>query len=61
MSEEVATSYLGNPQLKPAGTTHNYSEEELEIYLKCSNDPEYFIEHYIKVVHVDIGVVPFKL
>ena len=61
MSEEVATSYLGNPQLKPAGTKHNYSEEELDEYLKCSNDPEYFIEHYIKVVHVDLGVVPFKL
>jgi len=61
MSEEQPTSYLGNPQLKPAGTKHNYSEEELEEYLKCSNDPEYFIEHYIKVVHVDLGVVPFKL
>ena len=61
MSEEQPTSYLGNPQLKPAGTKHNYSEEELDEYLKCSNDPEYFIEHYIKVVHVDLGVVPFKL
>lgn len=61
MSEEQPTSYLGNPQLKPAGTKHNYTEEELEEYLKCSNDPEYFIENYIKVVHVDLGVVPFKL
>ena len=61
MSEEIATSYLGNPNLKPAGTTHNFTEEELEQYLKCADDPEYFIENYIKVVHVDLGIVPFNL
>lgn len=61
MSEELATSYLGNPNLKPAGTTHNFTEEELEQYLKCADDPEYFIENYIKVVHVDLGIVPFNL
>ena len=61
MSEELATSYLGNPNLKPAGTTHNFTEEELEQYLKCADDPEYFIENYIKVVSVDLGIVPFAL
>jgi len=60
MAEEQ-TSYLGNPLLKPAGTPHNFTEEELEEYLKCSADPEYFIENHIKVVHVDLGVIPFKL
>ena len=61
MSEELVTSYLGNPNLKPAGIPHNFTEEQLEEYVKCSNDPEYFIENYIKVVHVDLGIVPFKL
>ena len=61
MSEELVTAYLGNPNLKPAGTPHNFTEEQLEEYVKCSNDPEYFIENYIKVVHVDLGIVPFKL
>lgn len=60
-TEELETAYLGNPNLKPAGTKHNYTETELEEYVKCSNDPEYFIENYIKVVHVDLGVVPFHL
>ena len=60
-SEEEKSSYLGNPQLKPAGTPHNFTQEELDEYLKCSNDPEYFIENHIKVVHVDQGVVPFNL
>ena len=61
MTTDQPTAYLGNPQLKPAGTPHNFTEEELEEYVKCSNDPEYFIENHIKVVHVDLGIVPFKL
>ena len=46
-------AYLGNPLLKPAGVPHNYTEEELSEYIKCSKKPQYFIENYIKVVHVD--------
>ena len=53
--------YLGNPLLKAAGVTAEWTEEELAEYVKCSNDPEYFIEKHIKVVHVDLGVVPFNM
>ena len=60
MSEQP-TAYLGNPNLKPAGIPHSFTDEQLEEYLKCSNDPEYFIEKHIKVVHVDLGVVPFNM
>ena len=60
MSEDV-TAYLGNPNLKPAGTKHNFTKNELDEYLKCSEDPEYFIENYIKVVSVDLGIIPFEL
>jgi hypothetical protein len=61
MAEEQRTAYLGNPQLKPAGIPHDYTKEEFDEFLKCSDNPEYFIENYIKVVHVDHGVVPFNL
>ena len=61
MTVERPTAYLGNPNLKPAGTPHNFTEKQLEEFVKCSGDPEYFIENYIKVVHVDLGIVPFKL
>jgi hypothetical protein len=54
-------AYLGNPLLKPAGVPHNYTEEELSEYIKCSKKPQYFIENYIKVVHVDEGLIPFNL
>ena len=60
MSDEQ-TAYLGNPLLKPVGIPHDYTEDELAEYLKCSKDPKYFIENYIKVVHVDHGLVPFNL
>ena len=61
MSPTSKEAYLGNPQLKPAGTSYDYTEEELKEYVKCSTDPEYFIESHIKVVHVDLGVVPFDM
>ena len=35
----------------------DYKEE----YLKCKNDPTYFISKYVKVVHPVRGMVPFKL
>ena len=60
MSEEL-TSYHGNPLLKSAGVAHNFTQEELDEYLKCSNDHVYFIENYIKIVHVDLGIIPFDL
>lgn len=28
---------------------------------RCRKDPIYFIENYVKVVHVDRGLIPFKL
>lgn len=28
---------------------------------KCMDDPTYFIEKYVKIIHVDKGLIPFKL
>ncbi len=54
-------SYRANPTLKKSGVTLNYNQQELEEYVKCSNDPIYFIENYVKVIHVDRGLVPFEM
>src|SRR6185437_2746545 len=35
--------------------------KELKEYVKCADDPLYFIENYVKIVHVDYGIVPFKM
>lgn len=52
---------MGNPLLKAAGVPHNYTQHELQDYVKCAKDPEYFILEYMKIVHVDRGLVPFDM
>ena len=53
--------YLGNPLIKAANTPVEFTPEQIEEYMKCANDPVYFIETYIKIVHVDRGLVPFEM
>lgn len=54
-------SYKGNARVKRDGVEQTYTQEQLQEYLKCSQDPVYFAENYIKVIHPDRGLVPFKL
>jgi hypothetical protein len=53
--------YLGNPLIKAANTPVEFTPEQIEEYLKCSTDPIYFIETYIKIVQVDRGLIPFDM
>lgn len=53
--------YLGNTNLKREGVAVKWTKEKLDEYLKCSKDPIYFIEKYMKLIHVDRGLVPFKM
>jgi hypothetical protein len=54
-------TYLGNAQLKSAGVTLQFTKEQIEEYLKCAEDPIYFIESHCKIVTLDHGLQPFKL
>jgi hypothetical protein len=54
-------SYLGNSNLKASGVPLNFTKQEIEEYLKCVDDPIYFIENYCKIVTLDHGLQPFKL
>jgi len=54
-------TYLGNPNLKAAGVVHSYTKEEIEEYVKCAKDVEYFARKYIKIVNVDRGLIPFEM
>ena len=56
-----STHYLGNPKLKSANVPVEFAEEELAEYIKCQSDPVYFIKKYVKIIHVDKGLVPFDL
>ena len=55
-----STSYLGNPKIKAANVPIEFTEDQLTEYIKCRDEPEYFIEKYVKIVHVDRGLVPFE-
>jgi len=57
----VNESYLGNQNLKRSNVKHSWTPNEVNEWLKCSQDPEYFIEKYIKIVNVDRGLVNFNL
>ena len=53
--------YLGNPNLKKANTSVEFSQEDIQEYLKCKNDPVYFAKNYVKIVSLDEGLVPFNM
>ena len=53
--------YLANPNLKKIGVPVAMSEEQLNEYLKCKNDPVYFIENYVEINTIDKGYVKLKL
>ena len=54
-------NYLGNPNLKNSNVQIEFTPEQVRELLRCSSDPKYFIENYVQIVHVDHGLVPFKL
>lgn len=53
--------YLGNPLLKKARVPINWTPELIQELMRCKNDPVYFAEKYIKIVHVDRGFIPILL
>ena len=54
-------TYLGNVNVKRDGVAHNFTEDEVKEYIRCSKDPVYFCHKYLKVISLDDGLVPFEL
>jgi len=55
------TGYQGNPNLPKSDYIHNFTQYEIDEFIKCANDPIYFTRNYIKIVNVDRGLVPFEM
>ena len=53
--------YLGNPNLKKASVTVEFTKEQIQEYQKCMDDPIYFIENYMQIVSLDEGLVPMNM
>ena len=52
--------YLGNPNLKKANTSIEFTKDQIEEFIKCKEDPVYFAKNYIRIVSLDKGLVPFE-
>lgn len=50
-----------DPDLPSADFQYHYTIEELREYVKCKDDPVYFIKNYMKIIDMDKGLVPFSL
>lgn len=59
MNNQVFTAYNGNPNLKPAYTQIAFTQEQVVEFIKCKNDPLYFIKTFTKIINVDDGLIPF--
>lgn len=58
---QLKNGFQGNPRLKRPGEVFEWTEERQAEYIRCATDPVYFVETYMKVVHVDHGLVPLIL
>ena len=57
----MAEIYNSNINLKAANVQVEFTPEQIQEYIKCSQDPIYFIENYCYIVTLDHGLQPFKL
>ena len=53
--------YNGNVNLKRKGTPIEFTQDMVAEFVKCANNPTYFAEKYIQIVHVDKGLIPIKM
>ena len=54
-------TYNGNANLKRKGIAIEWTQDKVKEFVKCSKDPIYFSEKYIKIVHVDHGLIPIRM
>ena len=53
--------YLGNTLIKRSGVETKYTDQQMQEYVRCSQEPCHFIENYTQIISLDEGMVPFKL
>jgi len=57
MADEI---YLGNPLLKKANVTQEFTKDQILEFMACKHDPVYFAKQHVKIVSLDEGLIPFK-
>lgn len=59
--ELVDKGYRGNRNLRKSGVQQEWTKDQLIEWKRCHDDPIYFIRSYMKIVHIDHGIIPFDL
>lgn len=58
---KMEDTYRDNPLLKQAGVQQEWTKEQVDEWVKCSQDIVYFIKTYVKIVSLDEGLINFDL
>jgi len=58
---DLIKGYNGNSLIKRSNQQITFDAEMIEEYLKCSQDPVYFTEKYMKIININEGLVNFTL
>lgn len=53
--------YNNNPNLPREDYIHQFTQYELDEYVRCVDDPIYFATTYMKIINVDRGLMPFEM
>ena len=61
LTENQGFGYLGNMQVKQDGVEQSFTADQISEYARCMDDPAYFARNYIKVINIDLGLIPFDL
>lgn len=59
-SSKKKDHYRDNSNLKQVGVDIQYTQEQVDEYIKCSKNPLYFIKKHYKINTLDGGVVQFR-
>lgn len=59
--DERKSRYLGDPDLRRAKTPLKMTADMVREWKRCRDDIVYFVKNYMRIVHVDHGMVLFKL
>ena len=52
--------YLGNPNLKKANVSQEFTQDQILEFMACRHDPVYFAKEHVKIVTLDHGLMPFE-
>jgi hypothetical protein len=58
---QISKGFRGSPNIKRVGEEIAWTLDRAAEYERCKEDPIYFCKTYMRIVHVDHGLIPFKL